>query len=142
MKYFFNYVSPLSQKSRKYSTRENRKFRQFVLPSVLKKKKKIVAVTFLLNAAKSKLIWLLAQPSIIPFEMFCHVCQFSHSLRCCMFNLGRWVQSLKICHQKKKATSIYDKNIVNGLNTHFREHEHLRSCQVFISWNRIKIKHL
>lgn len=106
------------------------------------KKKKIVAVTFLLNAAKSKLIWLLAQPSIIPFEMFCHVCQFSHSLRCCMFNLGRWVQSLKICHRKKKATSIYDKNIVNGLNTHFREHEHLRSCQVFISWNRIKIKHL
>lgn len=106
------------------------------------KKKKIVAVTFLLNAAKSKLIWLLAQPSIIPFEMFCHVCQFSHSLRCCMFNLGRWVQSLKICHRKKKATSIYDKNIVNGLNTHFREHEHLRSCQVLISWNRIKIKHL
>lgn len=106
------------------------------------KKKKIVAVTFLLNAAKSKLIWLLAQPSIIPFEMFFHVCQFSHSLRCCMFNLGRWVQSLKICHRKKKATSIYDKNIVNGLNTHFREHEHLRSCQVLISWNRIKIKHL
>lgn len=31
---------------------------------------------------------------------------------------------------KEKATSIYDKNIVNGLNTHFREHEHLRSCQV------------
>lgn len=65
-------------------------------------------------------IKLLAQPGIIPFEMFCHVCQFSHSLRLCMFNLGRWVQSLIICHRKKKVTWIYHKNIVKGVNRHFQ----------------------
>lgn len=96
----FNYVSPLNQKSRKYHSRGNRKVSQFVLPNGLGKK---MTITFLLNAAKSRLIKLLAQPSIIPSEMFCHVCQFSHTLRCCMFNLGKWVQSLKICHQKKKS---------------------------------------
>lgn len=52
-------------------------------------KEKIVTDKFLLNAAETKLIKLLAQPGIIPFEMFCHVCQFNHSLRLCMFNLGR-----------------------------------------------------